>query len=97
MIGTQTAGNVIKFFTGGSNSTSYIRGEINNTGLSMVGNVTANNIISTNATVGGTITATGNITGGNLTTAGTTAATTAPNSAAIVTTNHNNYNSSFSI
>jgi hypothetical protein len=66
VIGTQTAGNVINFFTGGTNNLNNVRGTISDTGLSMVGNVTANNIISTNATIGGIVSATGNITGGNL-------------------------------
>lgn len=66
VIDTETAGKVINFATGGVNATSYIRGTISDSGLSMVGNVTANNMISTNATIGGTVSATGNITGGNL-------------------------------
>ena len=66
VIGTQTAGKVINFFTGGTSASSFIRGTLSDTGLSMVGNVTANNMISTNATIGGTVSATGNITGGNL-------------------------------
>ena len=66
VIDTETAGKVINFATGGVNATSYIRGTISDTGLSMVGNVTANNMISTNATIGGTVSAIGNITGGNL-------------------------------
>ena len=70
VIGTQTAAKVINFFTGGTNSASYIRGTLSDTGLSMVGNVTANNMISTNATIGGTVSAVGNVTGGNLNTTG---------------------------
>jgi hypothetical protein len=66
VIGTETAGKVINFFTGGVNSTSYIRGTLSDTGLSMVGNVTANNMISTSAIIGSTVSAVGNITGGNL-------------------------------
>ena len=72
VIGTQTAAKVINFFTGGTNSSSRIRGTISDSGLSMVGNVTANNMISTNATIGGTVSASGNVTavgnviGGNL-------------------------------
>lgn len=66
VIGTQTAGKVINFFTGGTDDINNIRGTINDSGLSMVGNVTAGNMISTNATIGGTVSATGNITGGNL-------------------------------
>ena len=66
VIGTQTAGKVINFFTGGTSASSFIRGTISDTGLSMVGNVTANNMISTNATIGGIVSAVGNITGGNL-------------------------------
>jgi hypothetical protein len=72
VIGTQTAAKDINFFTGGTNSLSRIRGTISDTGLSMVGNVTANNMISTTATIGGTVSASGNISaagnviGGNL-------------------------------
>ena len=66
VIGTQTPAKVINFFTGGTNSLSQIRGTVSDTGLSMVGNVTANNMISTNATIGGIVSATGNITGGNV-------------------------------
>jgi hypothetical protein len=66
VIGTQTAGKVLNFFTGGTDNLNKIRGTLNDTGLSMVGNVTANNMISTSATIGGTVSATGNITGGNL-------------------------------
>jgi hypothetical protein len=67
VIGTQTPTKTITFFTGGTNSaTAYNRATITDTGLSVVGNVTANNMISTNATIGGTVSATGNITGGNV-------------------------------
>jgi hypothetical protein len=66
VIGTQTPTKVINFFTGGTDNVNKIRGTISDTGLSMVGNVTANNMISTNATIGGIVSATGNITGGNL-------------------------------
>jgi hypothetical protein len=66
VIGTQTAAKVIKFFTDGTNNVSNVRMTINSTGLSVVGNVTANNMISTNATIGGTVSAAGNITGGNV-------------------------------
>ena len=71
VIGTQTPNKVINFFTGGTNASSFVRGTISDTGLSMVGNVTANNMISVNATIGGTVVASGNVTGGNLTTTGT--------------------------
>jgi hypothetical protein len=66
IIGTQTAAKVINFFTGGTNNLNRIRGTLSDTGLSMVGNVTANNMISISATIGGTVSAAGNITGGNL-------------------------------
>jgi hypothetical protein len=66
VIGTQTAAKVIKFFTDGTDNVSNVRMTVNSTGLSVVGNVTANNMISTNATIGGTVSAIGNITGGNL-------------------------------
>jgi hypothetical protein len=91
VIGTQTAGNIITFFTGGTNSTSYIRGTVNNTGLSMVGNVTANNIIGntvfttnlnatanvvTNNLLANTqVSAAGAVTGQNIYTAGQVSAT----------------------
>ena len=66
VIGTQTATKVINFFTGGTNNINRIRGTLSDTGLSMVGNVTANNMISINATIGGIVSAAGNVTGGNL-------------------------------
>ena len=66
VIGTQTAGKYINFFTGGTDNTNKIRGTLSDTGLSMVGNVTANNVIGLTAAIGGIVTATGNITGGNL-------------------------------
>jgi hypothetical protein len=66
VIGTQTAAKVINFFTGGTNNLNKIRGTLSDSGLSMVGNVTANNMISISATIGGTVSAAGNITGGNL-------------------------------
>jgi len=66
VIGTQTAGKVVNFFTGGTDNLNKIRGTLSDTGFSVVGNVTANNMISTNATIGGTVSATGNITGGNV-------------------------------
>jgi hypothetical protein len=66
VIGTQTTAKVIKFFTDGTDNVSNVRMTVNSTGLSVVGNVTANNMISTNATIGGTVSAAGNITGGNL-------------------------------
>lgn len=66
VIGTQTPAKVINFFTGGTNSTSRIRGTISDSGLSIIGNITGNNMISTNATIGGTVSAAGNVTGGNL-------------------------------
>jgi hypothetical protein len=66
VIGTQTAAKVINFFTGGTDNTNRIRGTLSDTGLSMVGNVTANNVIGVTAAIGGIVTATGNITGGNL-------------------------------
>jgi len=74
-IGTQTAGKVINFFTGGTGNTNKIRVTISDTGLTAVGNITANNMISTNATIGSTVTATGNVTGGNLVTGGQLVAT----------------------
>jgi hypothetical protein len=66
VIGTQTAARVIKFFTDGTDNVSNVRMTINSTGASVVGNITGNNIISTNATIGGIVSAAGNVTGGNL-------------------------------
>jgi hypothetical protein len=65
VIGTQTPSKVINFFTGGTNSTSYIRGTLNDAGLSMIGNVTANNFIG-NTLAAVTVSASGNITGSYL-------------------------------
>ena len=66
VIGTQTAGKVINFFTGGTDNLNKIRGTLSDTGLSMAGNVTANNISGTSGTYGGVVSASGNVTGGNL-------------------------------
>jgi mucin-19 len=66
IIGTQTAAKTISFFTGGTNSASFIRGTISDTGLSIVGNVTANNFISNSIVTTNGISATGNITGNNI-------------------------------
>ena len=65
IIGTETPTKVINFFTGGANSTSYIRGTLNDAGLSMIGNVTANNFIG-NTLAAVTVSASGNITGSYL-------------------------------
>jgi sRNA-binding regulator protein Hfq len=72
VIGTQTAAKVINFFTGGTSNINRIRGTVSDSGLSMVGNVTANNVIGVTAAIGGTVSASGNVTavgnviGGNL-------------------------------
>ena len=67
VIGTQTAGKTINFFTGGTNSaTAYNRASITDAGLSVVGNITGNNITSINLTSGGNVSATGNVTGAYL-------------------------------
>lgn len=66
IIGTQTATKTISFFTGGTNNVSRIRGTVSDTGLSMVGNVTANNFIGNTLSLSDGISATGNITGGNI-------------------------------
>ena len=67
VIGTQTAGKVINLFTGGtSNAQNFIRGTISDTGLSMVGNVTANNFIGNAISTTNGISAAGNITGNNI-------------------------------
>ena len=64
VIGTQTPAKTINFFTGGTNNTqNYIRGTVSDAGLSMVGNVTANNLISNTVATTDGISATGNITG----------------------------------
>jgi len=64
VIGTQTPSKIINFFTGGTDNTqNYIRGTVSDSGLSMVGNVNANNFVgNTLATTNG-ISAGGNITG----------------------------------
>lgn len=77
LIGTQTTAKVIEFFTGGTNSTSFIRGTINSAGLSMVGNVTANNFIGNTITSTNGISAGGNVTGAYL--LGTSGISTAGN------------------
>jgi hypothetical protein len=66
IIATETAGKTIEFVTGGMNSTSYVRGTISDSGLSMVGNVTANNFIGNTLSTTGIISAGGNITGNNI-------------------------------
>jgi hypothetical protein len=66
IIGTQTAAKTILFFTGGTNSASRIRGTVSDTGLSMVGNVTANNFIGNTLSTTGIISAAGNIAGNNI-------------------------------
>jgi hypothetical protein len=67
VIGTQTVGKVINLFTGGTNNTqNFIRGTVSDTGLSMVGNVTANNFIGNSLATTNGISATGNITGNNI-------------------------------
>ena len=65
-IGTQTSAKIIEFFTGGTNSTTFIRGVVSDSGLSMVGNVTANNFIGNSLATTNGISATGNITGNNI-------------------------------
>jgi hypothetical protein len=67
VIGTQTAAKNINFFTGGtSNTQNFVRGTVNDTGLSMVGNVTANNFIGNTLSTTGIISAGGNIVGNNI-------------------------------
>jgi len=65
VLGTATAAKTIKFFTGGTNSTSFLRGSLTNAGLSMVGNVTANNVIG-NTITGTTVSSVGNVIAGNV-------------------------------
>jgi hypothetical protein len=74
-IGTQTPSKIIEFFTGGTNSTTYIRGVVSDSGLSMVGNVTANNLIGNSLATTNGISATGTITGGNIVSLNTVSAT----------------------
>jgi len=67
VIGTQTAAKNINFFTGGtSNTQNFVRGTISDSGLSMVGNVTANNFIGNTLSTTGIISAGGNIVGNNI-------------------------------
>jgi hypothetical protein len=66
IIGTATAGNVIKFHTGGTGNINNIRATLSDTGLSLVGNVTANNFIGNSLATTNGISATGTITGGNV-------------------------------
>ena len=49
-VGTQTAGKVINFFTGGTANTTFIRASITDTGLNVIGNVSAQNANLGNAT-----------------------------------------------
>ena len=65
IIGTQTAAKTISFFTGGTDSTSRIRGTVSDAGLSMVGNVTANNVVG-NTVSATTVSATGNVNAANV-------------------------------
>jgi len=71
VIGTQTASRVINLFTGGtSNTQNFIRGTVSDTGLSMVGNVTANNLTGNTLFSTDGISAAGNIAGTNLSVTG---------------------------
>ena len=64
VIGTQTPSKTINFFTGGTDSaTAYNRANITDTGLTVVGNVSANNFIGNSLATTDGISATGNITG----------------------------------
>ena len=49
-VGTQTAGKVVNFFTGGTANTTFIRANITDTGLNVFGNVSAQNANLGNAT-----------------------------------------------
>jgi hypothetical protein len=86
VIGTQTAGKVIKFHTGGTDNTNYVRATINDAGLSVVGNITAGNLITSTTTIDGGVTSIGNITGANLNTTGTVRTGTLTASATISAT-----------
>jgi len=66
IIGTQNAGNVIKFHTGGTGNVNNIRATLSDTGLSLTGNVTANNFVGNAVFTTNGISATGTITGGNV-------------------------------
>ena len=50
VVGTQTAGKVVNFFTGGTANTTFIRANITDTGLNVFGNVSAQNANLGNAT-----------------------------------------------
>ena len=66
IIGTQTATKTISFFTGGTNSASFIRATLTDAGLSVVGNINSANTISSNLVTGVTLSASGNVTGNNI-------------------------------
>jgi hypothetical protein len=66
IIGTQTAGNVIKFHTGGTNNVNYIRAVITDAGLSVAGNVDSANVNSLGLVKGVTVSATGSVVGQNV-------------------------------
>ena len=75
VIGTQSTGNIIKFHTGGTDSISYIRATISDTGISAAGNVTANNFIGNSlaatSITGTTVSASGTVTGQTVSAVGT--------------------------
>ena len=86
VIGTQSIGNVINFFTDGTDNIANIRATISSSGLSVVGNVTGGNIISialvqgatvsaSGSVVGNIVSAAGNVVGGNIITTGQVTAT----------------------
>jgi hypothetical protein len=92
VIGTQSPAKTINFFTGGTNnSANFLRASVSDTGLSVVGNVTANNftgntvttvsvnvsanIITNNLLSNTQVSAAGAVTGQNIYTAGIVSAT----------------------
>jgi hypothetical protein len=92
VIGTQSPAKTINFFTGGTNnSANFLRASVSDTGLSVAGNVTANNftgntvttvsvnasanIITNNLLANSQVSAAGAVTGQNIYTAGIVSAT----------------------
>jgi len=66
IIGTQTAGNVIKFHTGGTGNVNNIRAILSDSGLSVAGNVDSANVNSLGLIKGATVSATGSVVGQNI-------------------------------
>jgi hypothetical protein len=66
IIGTATAGNVIKFHTGGTGNVNNIRAILSDSGLSVAGNVDSANVNSLGLIKGATVSATGSVVGQNI-------------------------------